>query len=138
MYTASPLFPPSLSHHPYSLLFSLPHQVDHSSGLDHLVLEADHPPPTEDEQQQMAMFWAMEEANTPRGWDDEEELDYTMVSQRQAMQLQSGASPDRDKSTGNLSAMHNNSNVLGVDDGVVNQTMYVVGVAMYNYMGCNN
>ena len=51
----------------------------------------------------MAMFWAMEEVNTPRGWDDEEELDYTIVSQRQAMQLQSGASPDRDKSTGMLS-----------------------------------
>ena len=45
----------------------------------------------------MAMFWAMEEANTPRGWDDEEELDYTMVSQRQA--VQSGASPDHDKSS---------------------------------------
>ena len=52
----------------------------------------------------MAMFWAMEEANTPRGWDDEEELDYTVVSQRQqAMQLQSrSVSPDRDKSTGAL------------------------------------
>ena len=86
-----------------SLTHSFTNQVDHSSGLDQLVLEGDHPPPTEDEQQQMAMFWAMEEANAPRGWDDEEELDYTMVSQRQAMQLQSGASPDRDKSTGLLS-----------------------------------
>ena len=48
----------------------------------------------------MAMFWAMEEANAPRGWDDEAELDYTMVSQRQASAMQSGASPDRDKLTG--------------------------------------
>ena len=82
------------------LSLSLSPQLDHVSGLDHLGLEGDHPPPTEDEQQQMAMFWAMEEANAPRGWDDEEELDYTMVSQRQASAMQSGASPDRDKSTG--------------------------------------
>ncbi len=31
---------------------------------------------------QVAMFWAMEEANSPRGWDDEQELDYTEVSRR--------------------------------------------------------
>lgn len=30
-----------------------------------------------------------------------------------------------------LSAVHNNKNVLGVGDGVVNQTMHIVGVAMY-------
>ena len=53
----------------------------------------DQPPPTEDEQQQMAMFWAMEEANTPRGWDDEAELDYMAVSQRQAQAEQTGGSP---------------------------------------------
>ena len=53
----------------------------------------DQPPPTEDEQQQMAMYWAMEEANTPRGWDDEAELDYLAVSQRQAQAEQTGGSP---------------------------------------------
>lgn len=35
-----------------------------------------------------------------------------------------------------LSAAHNNNNVLGVDDGVVNQTMHTVGVAMYSYKRC--
>ena len=48
----------------------------------------------------MAMFWAMEEANAPRGWDDEEELDYTAVSQRQG--IQSGASLDDNKAAGML------------------------------------
>ena len=55
--------------------------------------QADHPPPTEDEQQHVAMFWAMEEANTPRGWDDQAELDYTVLSQRQTTQS-TGASPE--------------------------------------------
>ena len=36
----------------------------------------------------------MEEANAPRGWEDEEELDYTIVSQRQAMNTPPGASTE--------------------------------------------
>lgn len=40
------------------------------------------PPPSEKEQQQMALFWAMEEVNSPKGWDEEEELDYSAVSRR--------------------------------------------------------
>ena len=61
---------------------------------DHqLVMDHDHPPPTEDEQQRMAELWAMEEVNAPRGWDDEEELDYTVLSQRQAEHP--GVSPER-------------------------------------------
>ena len=67
-------------------------QLEHSSVAE--LLDHDHPPPTEDEQQHMAMLWAMEEANAPRGWDDEEELDYTVVSQRQAMHTPPGASPE--------------------------------------------
>lgn len=31
---------------------------------------------------QVAMFWAMEEANSPRGWDEEQELDYAEASRR--------------------------------------------------------
>lgn len=60
-------------------------------AMDHAM--HDHLPPTEDEQQQMAMFWAMEEANTPRGWEDEVELDYTMFSQRPAHPELPGVSP---------------------------------------------
>ena len=40
------------------------------------------PPPSEKEQQQMALLWAMEEVNSPKGWDEEEELDYSAVSRR--------------------------------------------------------
>lgn len=68
-------------------------QVEHGSMVDHLAMDHDHPPPTEDEQQQMAEWWAREEANAPRGWDDEEELDYTVLSQRQARHP--SASPER-------------------------------------------
>ena len=38
--------------------------------------------PTEKEQQEVAMFWAMEEANVPRSWDEEKELDYSQVSRK--------------------------------------------------------
>ena len=74
-------------------------QIDlgHGAGVDHLLMPMEHrhvhSPPTEDEQQQMAMFWAMEEVNTPRGWGDEAELDYMAVSQRQAQAEQTGGSP---------------------------------------------
>lgn len=40
------------------------------------------PPPSKDEQESMAKFWAMEEANTPKGWDDEEELDYAEITSK--------------------------------------------------------
>ena len=40
------------------------------------------PPPSEKEQQQMALLWEMEEVNSPKGWDEEEELDYSAVSRR--------------------------------------------------------
>ena len=40
------------------------------------------PPPSKGEQESMARFWAMEEANAPKGWDDEEELDYTEITSK--------------------------------------------------------
>ena len=40
---------------------------------------SDFPLPTEEEQERMAMFWAMEEVNAPKGWDDDKELDYSEV-----------------------------------------------------------
>ncbi len=35
---------------------------------------------------QVAMFWAMEEANSPTGWDEERELDYAEASRRREEQ----------------------------------------------------
>ena len=87
----------------FSLVVLYQLQVEHIQGsvMEHLamdqdhqlVMDHDHPPPTEDEQQRMAELWAMEEVNAPRGWDDEEELDYTVLSQRQAEHP--GVSPER-------------------------------------------
>ena len=87
----------------YIIIIYLYVQVEHVQGsvmehlsMDqdhHLVMDHDHPPPTEDEQQRMAELWAMEEVNAPRGWEDEEELDYTVLSQRQAEHP--GVSPER-------------------------------------------
>lgn len=42
-------------------------------------------PPTEEEQESMARFWAMEEANSPKGWEDEEEIDYAEINKKSAM-----------------------------------------------------
>lgn len=42
------------------------------------------PPPTETEQETMARFWAMEEANAHGGWDNEEEIDYAEISRKRA------------------------------------------------------
>lgn len=39
-------------------------------------------PPTKAEQESMAEFWAMEEANTPKGWGDEQEIDYAELSSK--------------------------------------------------------
>jgi len=40
----------------------------------------------------MALFWAMEEANSPKGWDEEKELDYSEVVRRREEQKESGKS----------------------------------------------
>jgi hypothetical protein len=39
-------------------------------------------PPTEEEQESMARFWAMEEANIPKGWGDDQEIDYAEISSK--------------------------------------------------------
>ena len=39
-------------------------------------------PPTKAEQESMAKFWAMEEANAPKGWGDEQEIDYAEISSK--------------------------------------------------------
>ncbi len=39
-------------------------------------------PPSKDEQDSMAKFWALEEANAPRGWEGEQELDYAEISSK--------------------------------------------------------
>ena len=54
--------------------------------------DATLPPPSEQEQQQMALFWAMEEANSPKGWDEEKELDYSEVVRRREEQKESSKS----------------------------------------------
>ena len=48
------------------------------------------PPPSEKEQHQMALLWAMEEVNSPKGWDEEEELDYSAVSRRREERKENG------------------------------------------------
>ena len=45
--------------------------------------EATGLPPSQHEQDQVALFWAMEEANNQRGWDEEKEIDYTELSRKQ-------------------------------------------------------
>ena len=42
-------------------------------------------PPTQDEQETMANLWAMEEVNSPPGWENEQEIDYAeLASKRMA------------------------------------------------------
>ena len=48
------------------------------------------PPPSEKEEQQMALLWAMEEVNSPKGWDEDEELDYSAVSRRREERKENG------------------------------------------------
>ena len=48
------------------------------------------PPPSEKEQHQMALLWAMEEVNSPKGWEEEEELDYSAVSRRREERKENG------------------------------------------------
>lgn len=57
------------------------------------VTDTNLPPPTEEDQEKMRKFWAMEEANSPRGWEDEQELDYAEISQRTADQSQNSGPP---------------------------------------------
>lgn len=57
------------------------------------VTDTNLPPPTEEDQEKMRKFWAMEEANAPRGWEDEQELDYAEISQRTADQSQNSGPP---------------------------------------------
>ena len=40
--------------------------------------------PTEDEEERMARFWAMEEANAPKGWEDDKEIDYEELAEKAA------------------------------------------------------
>ena len=56
-------------------------------------------PPTQDEQEKMARFWAQEEANAPRGWEEEEELDYAEISRRAAAERK-GAELRQSKDSG--------------------------------------
>lgn len=58
---------------------------------------SDYPPPTEEEQERMAMFWAMEEVNAPKGWDEDKELDYSEV---QVSRLEEHDHLAQSKSTG--------------------------------------
>ena len=32
----------------------------------------------------MAMLWAIEEKSTPKGWEDEQEIDYAAISSKRA------------------------------------------------------
>jgi len=40
--------------------------------------------PTEDEEERMARFWALEEANAPKGWEDDKEIDYEELAEKAA------------------------------------------------------
>lgn len=55
--------------------------------------------PTDDEQDRMARFWAMEEANSPKGWEEEEEVDYAEISKRSALQREKKDQESRNSGT---------------------------------------
>ena len=50
--------------------------------------------PTEKEQQEVAILWAMEETATPRRWDEEQELDYSQVSRKREEEVASKTGED--------------------------------------------
>ena len=56
-----------------------------TAGLDGRDGPSSLSPPSQKEQDSMARFWAMEEANTPKGWEDEMELDYEEIAKKSAM-----------------------------------------------------
>lgn len=43
--------------------------------------------PTQDEEESMARFWAMEEANARGGWEDDQELDYEEMAKKAAVSM---------------------------------------------------
>lgn len=45
-----------------------------------LTAEDNLEPPLPEEQDQLAQYWALEEVNEPKGWQEDEELDYTQVA----------------------------------------------------------
>ena len=45
-----------------------------------LTAEDNVEPPLPEEQDHLAQYWALEEANEPKGWQENEELDYTRVA----------------------------------------------------------
>eukprot|EP00731_Ephydatia_muelleri_P035930 Em0179g20a len=43
------------------------------------MMKLRHDKPDEAEQEEMAILWAMEDSNSPTGWDEGNELDYTAI-----------------------------------------------------------
>ncbi len=74
-----------------------------AAGIEDGASAAQLPPPTHDEQEKMAQFWAMEEANTPKGWENEAELDYAEISRRAAAERREGAELRQSRDSGQWS-----------------------------------
>lgn len=53
-------------------------------------------PPTQDEQETMANIWAMEEVNSPSGWENEQEIDYAELASKRMAAETRGMDKSRD------------------------------------------
>lgn len=51
-----------------------------------------YPSPSQDEQDRMASFWALEEAKGPQSWDDDQELDYSKIAKKRGNEDESNES----------------------------------------------
>ncbi len=61
-------------------------------------------PPTEDELESMAKFWATEEMNSSRGWEHEKEIDYEELYKKSEMRR--GRELEESQNSGTVSMYH--------------------------------